>query len=185
MVRGPSIPKPNLEELKQAADSLHFELDNTDLLMFGEFMNGLIDDVNLIEELESPKLATKYKRGQASRPTKTENPFNAWYWKCPIKGSANGKLSGKKIVIKDNISVADVPMMNGSDVFRDFVPDEDATVVTRVLDAGGEILGKAVCENYCFSGGSHTSATGPVKNPHNKNHMAGGSSSGCAVLIVA
>ena len=87
-------------------------------------------------------------------------------------------------MIKDNICVAGVPMMNGSNVFEGLIPDQDATVVTRVLDEGGEILGKAVCENYCFSGGSHTSATGPVKNPHNKEHMAGGSSSGCAALIV-
>jgi amidase len=42
-----------------------------------------------------------------------------------------------------------------------------------------------VCENFCFSGGSHTSATGPVQNPHNPKHMSGGSSSGCAALIVA
>jgi Asp-tRNA(Asn)/Glu-tRNA(Gln) amidotransferase A subunit family amidase len=41
----------------------------------------------------------------------------------------------------------------------------DATVVERVLDAGGEIAGKAVCEYYCVSGGSHTSSTGPVHNP--------------------
>ena len=185
MAHEPSIPKPSLEELKSAANSLRFELDNTDLLMYGEFMSGLIDDINLIEKLDSPKLTTKYRRGQAFRPSETDNPLNAWYWKCPIKGADTGKLSGKQIVIKDNISVADVPMMNGSNVFQDFVPDQDATVVTRILDAGGEILGKAVCENYCFSGGSHTSATGPVKNPHNKEHMAGGSSSGCAALIVS
>ena len=65
-------------------------------------------------------------------------------------------------MIKDNICVAGVPMMNGSNVFEGLIPDQDATVVTRVLDEGGEILGKAVCENFCFSGGSHTSATGPV-----------------------
>ena len=82
-----SVSKPNLEELKSAADSLRFELDDADLLMYGEFMNGLIDDVNLIEKLESPKLTTKHKRGQAFRPTETDNPLNAWYWKCPIKGS--------------------------------------------------------------------------------------------------
>ena len=76
-------------------------------------------------------------------------------------------------------------MMNGSAVYADFVPDQDATVVTRVLDAGGVILGKAVCENYCLSGGSHTSATGPVRNPRNPEFMTGGSSSGCAALLVA
>jgi amidase len=40
------------------------------------------------------------------------------------------------------------------------VPDIDAPIVERILDAGGEIAGKAVCEYYCVSGGSHTSSTG-------------------------
>jgi len=39
------------------------------------------------------------------------------------------------------------------------------TVVTRVLEAGATISGKAVCEDLCFSGGSHTARTGPVRNP--------------------
>jgi hypothetical protein len=47
-------------------------------------------------------------------------------------------------------------LMNGTNVLEGYVPDVDATVVTRILDAGGEIVGKAVCESLCFSGGSHT-----------------------------
>ena len=38
-------------------------------------------------------------------------------------------------------------MMNGSRILDGFVPDIDATVVSRILDAGGHIVGKAVCEN--------------------------------------
>jgi amidase len=70
-------------------------------------------------------------------------------------------------------------------VLEGYVPEFDATIVTRILDAGGEIVGKAVCESLCFSGGSHTSDTGPVHNPHNPTHSAGGSSSGSAALVVA
>lgn len=74
-------------------------------------------------------------------------------------------------------------MMNGSLTLDGFVPDVDATIVTRILDAGGNIVGKAVCENLCVSGGSFTAVTGPVLNPHNKTRMAGGSSSGSAALV--
>lgn len=74
-------------------------------------------------------------------------------------------------------------MMNGSRVLEGFVPDVDATVVSRILEAGGRILGKAVCENLCFDGASFTSATGPVLNPHDQTRMAGGSSSGSAALV--
>ncbi len=76
-------------------------------------------------------------------------------------------------------------MMNGSAVVEGFVPRRDATVVTRLLDAGAIITGKAVCENLCFSGGSHTSATGPVRNPWDRSRSAGGSSSGSAALVAA
>ena len=58
------------------------------------------------------------------------------YWKSTIKGADNGKLSGKKIAIKDNVMVAGVPMMNGCRSLEGIVPDVDATVVTRLLDAG-------------------------------------------------
>ena len=45
------------------------------------------------------------------------------------------------------------------------------------------IVGKAHCEYFCLSGGSHTNATGPVHNPHKMGYSAGGSSSGSAVLV--
>lgn len=74
-------------------------------------------------------------------------------------------------------------MMNGSLTLEGFVPDVDATVVSLILDAGGNIIGKSVCEDLCCSGGSFTAATGPVVNPHNNTRMCGGSSSGSAVAV--
>ncbi|HMH61077.1 MAG TPA: amidase, partial [Bradyrhizobium sp.] len=61
----------------------------------------------------------------------------------------------------------------------------DATVVTRILEAGGTIAGKAACEDLCFSGASHTCATGVIRNPHNPAHSTGGSSGGSAALVAA
>ena len=94
-------------------------------------------------------------------------------------------LAGKTVAVKDNICVAGVPMMNGSRVLEGYVPEIDATVVTRVLEAGGTIAGKAACEDLCFSAGSHTCATGPIRNPHNPEHSTGGSSGGSAALVAA
>ncbi len=76
-------------------------------------------------------------------------------------------------------------MMNGASTLEGYVPDVDATIVTRILDAGGTILGKSVCEYFCFSGGSHTSSSGPVHNPRRQGYSAGGSSSGSAALLAA
>ena len=73
--------------------------------------------------------------------------------------------------------------MTGSRILEGYIPDVDATVVTRILDAGGRITGKAVCESLCSSGGSFTSATGPVLHPLDDRRMTGGSSSGCGALV--
>ena len=72
---------------------------------------------------------------------------------------------------------------DGSNILDGYVPPVDAEVVTRILDAGGRITGKSVCEAFCFSGGSHTSDSGHVQNPHNVAHSSGGSSSGSGALV--
>jgi amidase len=94
-----------------------------------------------------------------------------------------GKLAEKTVVLKDNVMLAGVPMMNGASTLEGYVPEVDATVAIRILDAGGTIVGKSHCEYFCLSGGSHTNATGPVHNPHKRGYSAGGSSSGSAVLV--
>ena len=124
-----------------------------------------------------PKPEVKYPRATGAQPAASENPYNAWSWRCTIKGAPRGILASKKIAVKDNVCIAGLPMRNGSRVLENYVPDVDATVVARILDAGGTIIGKTVCEDLCFSGGSHTSKPAPVKNPHKPTHSAGGSSS--------
>ena len=88
--------------------------------------------------------------------------------KTSIREKNTGKLAGKRIAIKDSVMIAGVPMMNGSNLLEGFVPQVDAEVVTRILNEGGEIVGKTTCEYLCLSGGSHTSANGPVINPWKK-----------------
>ncbi|MGE0485270.1 MAG: amidase [Gammaproteobacteria bacterium] len=185
MPNTPAVPAPSQEELAAAAADLHMHIAPADLARYGALMQGLVDDFNYVAATPAPRLPVAYPRGAVHQPAAADNPYNAWTYQCTIAGAANGPLKGKRVVIKDNIGVAGVPMLNGSAVYEGFVPDEDATVVNRVLAAGGTILGKATCENFCFSGGSHTSATGPVRNPHNPDFMTGGSSSGCAALLVA
>ena len=58
------------------------------------------------------------------------------YWKTEIVGAPCGKLAGKTVAVKDNVCVAGVPMMNGSRILEGYVPEFDASVVTRVLDQG-------------------------------------------------
>ena len=120
----------------------------------------------------------KYPRTPGYRPEGEENKYGAWYVKTSIKGRKGGKLAGKRIVLKDTVCLAGVPMMAGASIIEGYVADVDATIVTRMLDAGGEIAGKAATEYFSYSGSSHTAPTGPVENPHKKGFSAGGSSLG-------
>ncbi|KAL1627573.1 hypothetical protein SLS56_006294 [Neofusicoccum ribis] len=130
----------------------------------------------------------RFPRENIYFPDSKENTHGAWAWKCSIKDKSKDKkepglLEGKKIVLKDNISVKDIPMLMGTDFVKGYVPNTDATVVTRLLQAGAEITGKAVCENMCHSATSHSAATGVVENPFAKGYSSGGSSSGSGVLV--
>lgn len=78
-----------------------------------------------------------------------------------------------------------MPCLLGTDTFRDWVPHTDATVVSRIIDAGGVITGKAVCENLSRGAVSATAATGPVHNPYARGYSVGGSSSGTAALVAS
>ena len=179
------LRKPPLPELARIAKSYDLDLSRDDLTSFRNLMDGVLASYRRLDQFAEPTLAVKYPREAGFRPTASDNRLNAWYWRCSIKGATSGPLAGKKIAIKDNVCVSGIPMMNGSNVLEGYVPDVDATIVTRILDAGGEIIGKSVCEHLCFSGGSHTSDTGPVLNPHDPKRSAGGSSSGSAALVVA
>lgn len=89
------------------------------------------------------------------------------------------------------MSVAGLPMTIGT--FAEFLSADgkypisqiDASVVARVLEAGGTVAGVAVCENYSAAALSFSPASGPVQNPWIHGYATGGSSSGCAALLAA
>src|SRR5215208_427813 len=178
---------PTTEQLRKIAGEYSFHFDEAELESFRGLIETVLNDsyqqIDQLAEVEPPPV--KYPRSSGYRPGPEENLLNAWYWRCSVKGADSGLLAGKRIAIKDNTCVAGIPMMNGCAAVEGYVPEFDATVVTRILDAGGEIVGKAVCEDLCFSGGSHTSRTGPVRNPWDPERSAGGSSSGSAALVAA
>ncbi|MBN9509952.1 MAG: amidase [Alphaproteobacteria bacterium] len=178
-----TVKAPTPDQFRDVAADLGLSFSDEDLATHLAALLPSIGAYNLIDRLPDELPAVKYPRLPGRRPTPEENTHNAWYVKTTVEGAPSGKLKGKRVVLKDNICLAGVPMMNGAATMEGYVPDVDATVVTRVLDAGGTIVGKAVCEYFCFSGGSHTSSTGPVHNPHRRGYSAGGSSSGSATLV--
>ena len=178
-----SVKLPTEDQLSDVAKRLGFSLSPEDVKSFQGLMQGYVDAYNAVDLMIDPLPEVTYPRTPGTRPAVEDNPLNAWYVKSPVTGAAEGKLKGKTVVLKDNVMLAGVPMMNGSSTLEGYMPNVDATIVTRMLDAGATIVGKAHCECFCMSCGSHTSALGPVCNPHDPTRSAGGSSSGSAALV--
>ena len=178
-----SVKRPSSEQLQQIGNDFGFALSDAELESFTALIGDSFASYDRIDELQEPTLVSGYARDKGNPPSADDNPHNAWYWKSTVTGADSGPLKGRNLALKDNICLAGVPMMNGAQVLEGYVPDQDATVATRILDAGGTILGKATCENLCLSGASFTSAPNGVTNPHKPTHSAGGSSSGSVVLV--
>jgi len=177
------VQLPTPSQLRDIADDVGLHLTEGDIGSFIELMRPTIAAYNAVDAMPDNLPRVRYPRTPGYRPAGEENKHNAWYVKSKVEGAAHGKLKGKTVVLKDNVMLAGVPMMNGASTLEGYVPDVDATIVERILDAGGTILGKAHCEYFCLSGGSHTCAAGPVHNPYKMGYSAGGSSSGSAVLV--
>jgi amidase len=177
--------KPSVADLRHAADALGMNPSMHYLNAVQDIVAPLCAAYAALDAVPDETPAVMYPRDGGRRPSAAENPYGGWYIKTAIKGAPGGKLAGRRVALKDNICLAGVPMMVGAQFLDGSVPDIDATIVTRILDAGGEIAGKAVCEYFCVSGGSHTSSTGPVHNPRKRGFTTGGSSSGSAALVAA
>ncbi|MEO3416123.1 amidase [Roseovarius sp. CAU 1744] len=180
-----TIKRPTVEEVQAAALEIGIHFDDAEATIYHELMQGQLNAYDLVDSLKAEMPKAAYPRTAGEKPAPEDNPYNAWAIKSTIKGSGTGKLANKTVAIKDNVCVAGVPMSNGTSVLAGYVPDSDATIVTRILDEGGDICGKANCEYYCASGGSHTSINGVVENPVVPGFNAGGSSSGSTALVAA
>ena len=95
------------------------------------------------------------------------------------QGRVLGPLHGVPVGLKDIYYTAGMKTAAGSRVYADFVPDYDATTVTRIKESGRIILGKAVTTEFA------TSDPSPSINPWNPAHTPGGSSSGSSVAVAA
>ncbi len=155
-----AVQLPTPEQVRAAASEAGLSLTDEDVQSYIGLMKASVEAYNLVDAMPDCLPAVKYPRTPGRFPSAEENKHNAWYVKTTIAGADAGPLKGKKIAIKDNTMVAGVPMMNGNSILEGYVPEIDATVVTRLLDAGAEIIGKTHCESYCLSGGSHTGAKG-------------------------
>jgi len=179
------IYNPDPSALMEAAARRGVRLTLAEAELLADLGRGTFDGCQRLGTVEAHELDARHPRTAGSRPRSEDNPHNAWVWRCEVAGAPDGILSGHEVALKDIIPVAGQPMTGGSVVLEGHAAVFDATVTTRVLDAGGRITGLATTEDMCLSGASVSAATGQVRNPRDVTRSAGGSSSGVAALIAS
>ena len=100
-------------------------------------------------------------------------------------GNYRGPLHGIPIGLKDLYDTAGIKTTAMSRVTPDRVPDEDATTVAKLYEAGVILLGKLAMHEFALGGPDFTSLFPPARNPWNTEHMPGGSSSGSGAAVAA
>jgi amidase len=180
---------PDVDDVQEVAEQLGARLSLAEATLYQRYLaEQLADFDEFVQSRVGAPLPPRFAgdRGAGYRPTVDEDPYDAWVWKCAIPGTGSGLLAGKTVSYKDHIAVAGIPESFGAFALDGFVPDYDATVVQRALEAGATVTGKNVMNGLAggFGAGGGFGDYGRPLNPHNPDHVTGGSSSGSAVALV-
>lgn len=101
------------------------------------------------------------------------------------RGNYRSPLHGIPIAIKDLIDTSEIRTTYGSAIYRNHIPHSDATVVSRLKEAGAIILGKTNLNEFALGVTNENAHYGATKNPWDPNRIPGGSSGGSAASVIA
>lgn len=160
---------------------------------FGDDALGDLDAVGLADALKSGRagraevIEAAIARAEAVSPTLNGLAYQA-FDRARAEAAAppkDGFFSGVPTFVKDNVDVAGMPTMQGTDAWTPHAAAVDGELTRVYLGTGLAPLGKSQMSEYGFSASAEHPRLGPVRNPWNTDHTAGASSSGSGAFVAA
>lgn len=134
---------PDEDDLERLATDLGLSLTRAELAEYTPLVRRRLDAYSRLDELNpAPPPWRPQPRDPGLPPAGGAASLDGWSWRCSLRYARTGPLAGRRVAVQDDIAVAGVPMRLGPPLLAGFAPGEDATVVTRMLEAGAEIVGK-------------------------------------------
>ncbi|AMO60981.1 amidase, Asp-tRNAAsn/Glu-tRNAGln amidotransferase A subunit [Mycolicibacterium phlei] len=166
----------------------------TRISAFGDDALGEHDAVGLVEALRNGAVsATELVEAAISRTEKVNPALNGLAYEAFDRARRRaaaprpygGYFDGVPSFIKDNVAVAGMPTMQGTDAWEPRPQPADGDFARAFLATGLLPLGKTQLSEFGFSAAAEHPRIGPVRNPWNPEHTAGASSSGSAAFVAA
>ncbi|MGV0792733.1 amidase [Mycolicibacterium sp. XJ1819] len=166
----------------------------THIHAFGDDALGDLDAVGLVEALQAGKVSAPelieaaIARAESVDPAVNGLAYDA-FDRAKVRAGASrrygGYFDGVPSFLKDNVAVAGMPTMSGTDAWDPKPEGADGDFARAYLATGLVALGKTQMSEFGFSAAAEHPRIGPVRNPWNPEHTAGASSSGSGAFVAA
>jgi amidase len=177
------VRRPTPEEVAELGAAEYMSMTPREAEQYAEILDQTLAGIDRLDELHAPTPPLTFTDRDPGGPVSdAEDPFHAFIRRCLVKGAPSGPLAGLTVGVKDNLAVAGIPVTNASRSLS-YTPTTDAVVVSRLLEAGADIVGKTNLDDFSTSGTGESSWYGPARNAVDPTRSAGGSSGGSGSAV--